>query len=183
MNGSNEMLESDIKTNSHRASLIRVSALIIWDEAPMANKAVMECVDNILRRIMAKNTPFGGKVILLSGDFRQTCPVIPQGRQEDIVEASIRSSYLWPAFKIYKLTIPIRQAEDDELRRYLDKIGEESLKTIPIDYLKTCYLASDLMDFVFPQEILDNPLKCVTRSILCPTNRQVDSYTKSCFNV
>ena len=38
----------------------------------MANKAVLECVDAILRKIMGNDLPFGGKVILLSGDFRQT---------------------------------------------------------------------------------------------------------------
>lgn len=55
----------------------------------MANKAVLECVDNVLRQIMVSDLPFGGKVVLLSGDFCQTCPVIPNGWREDIVEASI----------------------------------------------------------------------------------------------
>ena len=63
------MLESDIKMRSQRANFIRHASLIIWDEAPMANKAVLECVDGILRKIMAVDIPFGGKVILLSGDF------------------------------------------------------------------------------------------------------------------
>ena len=172
------MLESDIKPHSQRAGLIHIASLIIWDEAPMANKAVLECVDNILQKIMKTNEPFGGKVVLLSGDFRQTCPVIPNGSREDIVDASIRSSYLWPTFQIYRLTIPIRQAEDEELRLYLDKIGEDALQKVPIEYLRTCYSTLDLIDFVFPQDILADPFRCVSRSILCPTNRQVDLYNK-----
>ena len=170
------MLESDIKPQSQRANFIRKASLIIWDEAPMANKAVLECVDNVLRQIMGVNVPFGGKVMLLSGDFRQTCPVIPNGSREDIIEASIRSSYLWRAFQVYKFNIPIRQAGDDELRMYLDSVGEEGLDTVPIQFLSTCHSTSALIDFVFPQEIIDNPLMCISRSILCPTNRQVELY-------
>jgi PIF1-like helicase len=28
---------------------------------------------------MKKDLPFGGKVLILLGDFHQTCPVIPRG--------------------------------------------------------------------------------------------------------
>ena len=51
----NELLESEIKVPSQRANLIRLASLIVWDEAPMANKAVLESVDNILRKIMQKD--------------------------------------------------------------------------------------------------------------------------------
>ena len=170
------MLESDIKINSQRANLIRSAALIVWDEAPMANKAVLECVDAVLRKIMQNDAPFGGKVILLSGDFRQTCPVIPHGQREDVIEASIRSSYLWSDFDIYKLTIPMRQAEDEELQQYLDEIGAGASENVPIAYMESCCLSTDLINFVYPPDILGDPLKCVKRSILCPTNRQVDFY-------
>ena len=145
----------------------------------MANKAVLECVDNTLRKIMGVDIPFGGKVILLSGDFRQTCPVIPRGERKDIIEASIRSSYLWYEFKIYKFTVPIRQAEDNELRAYLDTIGEDGLASVPIQYLGVCHSMSNLIDFVYPLDIIDRPLMCVSRSILCPTNRQVELYNSA----
>ena len=179
------MLESEIKANSQRAHLIRLASLIIWDEAPMANKAVLECVDSILSKTMQNDSPFGGKVILLSGDFRQTCPVIPHGQREDIIEASIRSSYLWPAFTIYKFTIPIRQAEDEQLQIYLDNVGAGLSEKVPVALLETCYTSQDLIDFVYPSNILANPLKCVMRSILCPTNRQVEYYNNEmlkCFD-
>ena len=159
------MLESDIKTNSQRAALIQLATLIIWDEAPMANKAVLECVDAVVRKIMGNDLPFGGKVVILSGDFRQTCPVIPRGQREDIVEASIRSSYIWPVFSIYRLTVPIRQAEDTEFQRYLDVVGAGISETVPVAYLETCYTHTGLTNFVFPPDILCDPLKCVTRSI------------------
>ncbi|CAN1726034.1 ATP-dependent DNA helicase PIF1 [Linum perenne] len=39
--------------------------------------------------------PFGGKIVILGGDFRQTLPVITHGRREDSLGASLTRSYLW----------------------------------------------------------------------------------------
>ncbi|XP_057730177.1 uncharacterized protein LOC130945484 [Arachis stenosperma] len=42
-----------------------------------------------------KDLPFGGKVVVLGGDFRQVLRVIPKGSRAKIVMASINSSVLW----------------------------------------------------------------------------------------
>jgi hypothetical protein len=84
-----ERLESPIQPNHPRADLIRNAALIVWDEAPTANKAVFACVDEVCRKVMQCDQPFGGKVILVLGDFRQTCPVIRRGSKSQIIDASI----------------------------------------------------------------------------------------------
>jgi len=38
---------------------------------------------------------FGGKTVVLGGDFRQILPIVPKGGQEDIVSASLLQSHLW----------------------------------------------------------------------------------------
>uniref|UniRef100_A0A0L8HYI2 ATP-dependent DNA helicase n=1 Tax=Octopus bimaculoides TaxID=37653 RepID=A0A0L8HYI2_OCTBM len=38
---------------------------------------------------------FGGKVLLLGGDFRQTAPIIPGGSNAAVIESSIKQSPLW----------------------------------------------------------------------------------------
>ncbi|MCI09934.1 ATP-dependent DNA helicase PIF1, partial [Trifolium medium] len=69
-----------IGSNEPLAHLIRRAKLIIWDEAPMMHKHCFEAVDRTLRDIMnEKRYPFGGKVVVLGGDFRQILPVIPKG--------------------------------------------------------------------------------------------------------
>lgn len=82
------------------AELIVQADLLIWDEAPLNHKHVFEAVDRSFRDIMRQedknnlNKPFGGKTVLLGGDFRQILPVLPGKGRADIVLASINSSYL-----------------------------------------------------------------------------------------
>ena len=77
--------------------MIRQTSLIIWDEAPMSHRWVLETVDHTLRDICdQKNMPFGGKLIVLGGDFRQILPVVTKESRADIVTASLSRSHFWP---------------------------------------------------------------------------------------
>jgi len=55
------------------AAIIQACDLIIWDEVPMQHKHVLACVDRELRDLCDNDKPFGGKVVVFSGDFRQVC--------------------------------------------------------------------------------------------------------------
>jgi len=95
---------SGLKVNSKGASIIRSAKLIIWDEAPMANKHSLMCINRLLKDIMGNDVPFGGKIIILGGDFRQVLPVVPHVSRAATVQNSIKFSPLWSLFKIFKLT-------------------------------------------------------------------------------
>ncbi|XP_075112513.1 uncharacterized protein LOC142182255 [Nicotiana tabacum] len=69
---------TNMSKQSDGAKLIRKSKLIIWDEAPMANHQMIETVDRSFRDIMDINEPFGGKVMVFGGDFRQVLPIVPK---------------------------------------------------------------------------------------------------------
>ncbi|GKB98083.1 ATP-dependent DNA helicase PIF1-like protein [Tanacetum coccineum] len=90
-----------IAADSELADLIRKSKLIIWDEALMINRHCYEAFDRTLKdicrsdRSTASKQVFGGKVVLFGGDFRQILPVIPNSSRQDVVHATINSSYLW----------------------------------------------------------------------------------------
>ncbi|KAI6155535.1 PIF1-like helicase-domain-containing protein [Pisolithus tinctorius] len=107
VNEKNEMLISSIQLGIPCTDLIKTASLIIWDEAPMANCAVLSCIDDVCRQIMAHDAPFGGKVVVLLSDFQQTCPVIPGGSQAQIMDASIHSAPQWDHVTVLRLTIPI----------------------------------------------------------------------------
>ena len=144
----------------------------------MANKAAVECVDSLLRRIMNRDAPFGGKVFVTLGDFRQTCPVIRRGGRTEVVSASIRSSYLWPHLRIYNLSLPIRQQTDPEFAAAIDAIGDGAGPSVQIPFVRQACAPEQLIDFVFPSTVLNNPIECHSRSILAPLNYQIDDYNR-----
>ena len=43
----------------------------------MCHRYSIEALDKILQDIMHNGNPFGGKVIVFGGDFRQILPVVP----------------------------------------------------------------------------------------------------------
>lgn len=51
---------------------------------------------------------FGGKTVLLGGDFRQVLPVVEGGSRLDTIDASITNSYIWKHVKVVRLTINMR---------------------------------------------------------------------------
>ena len=142
----------------------------------MANQAVLACIEEILQLSMNSETPFGSKVIILLGDFRQTCPVIPGGSRAQVVDTSIRSSALWNLITIHRLSIPIHNAQDPDFANFVDSIGDGAGPNIQLNMLKNCSSMEDLVQFAFPDQILNYPEMCFGRAILAPTNAQINDY-------
>ncbi|GJT56683.1 ATP-dependent DNA helicase PIF1-like protein [Tanacetum coccineum] len=106
-----------IAADNDLANLIRKANLIIWDEAPMINRHCYEAFDRALRDIcrtdpfVASDKVFGGKVVLFGGDFRQILLVINNGGRQDVVNATINSSYLWKKCTVLRLTVTEKLVE------------------------------------------------------------------------
>lgn len=50
----------------------------------------LTAVDKFLRDLMKAQKPFGEKVILFAGDFRQNLPVMPHGQKITIIESTVK---------------------------------------------------------------------------------------------
>ncbi|XP_071581098.1 uncharacterized protein, partial [Temnothorax nylanderi] len=66
---------SSIKIQSKEAQYLKKIDIFIWDEAPMAPRYALDIIDRTLRDIMSNDLPFGGKIVILGGDFRQLLPI------------------------------------------------------------------------------------------------------------
>src|SRR6201996_7208468 len=111
-----------IGKNSDLAKLIRVTDLVIWDEAPMQNRHVHEAVDRTFRDILrCNNKPFGGLSVVFGGDFKQILPVIVKGSRAEIVGACLQRSRLWQDIKFLKLTSNMRLNTDVQAERDFSK--------------------------------------------------------------
>ncbi|XP_025692828.1 uncharacterized protein [Arachis hypogaea] len=197
-----EFSTCNIKQGSPLAELIIIAKLIIWDEAPMMSKFCFEALDKTLKDLMRfkddhnQHLPFGGKTIVFGGDFRQILPVIPKGTRQDIVNASLNSSYLWQHCEVLKLTVNMRlqsMTTDDEvegLKQFAEWIlqvgngisdrscdGCNSIN-IPPEFLITNY--SDpikaIVEAIYSDYIADmsNESNLKGRAILAPTVNAVD---------
>ena len=60
--------------------------LIIWDECKMAHKKSFEALEQSLRDLRGNSKPFGRKLILLAGHFRQTLPIILRSTPADEIK-------------------------------------------------------------------------------------------------
>ena len=125
---------------------------------------------------MQSTLPFGGKVIVLLGDFRQTCPVVHKGTKMDVINASISQSPIWSAFNIHRLTDPIQNAEDIPFSTFVDAIGDGAGPRISFQGLRHAQSRSELTYFIFPDDVISNLALCLKRNILAPRNSQVDAY-------
>jgi len=135
------------------AELVRKVDIIIWDEAPMMHRRAFEAVDRTLRDLMqlddAQETEkiFGGKTVVLGGDFRQILPVVPKGGREDIVSASLPRSHLWQHVTILRLHINMRvmatnSEEQQKFTKWALNVGDGNLppiaeeKGVDLDWIK-----------------------------------------------
>ena len=76
---------------------------------------------------------FGGKVMLLGGDFRQILPVVLHGGKEEILAASIVNSYLWKHVKVKHLTRNMRLKnglDEKKFEEYFLDIGDGKVPLI-----------------------------------------------------
>ncbi|XP_028804724.1 uncharacterized protein LOC114759678 [Neltuma alba] len=151
-----EVSMCNITQNSSLGNLIKATKLIIWDEAPMVRRYCVEAVDRTFRDIMKCDKPFGGKCVVMGGDFRQILPVVPKGGRADVVDSSINSSELWNHCKLFNLTknmrlstteCPIQQTKIHQFSKWLLDVGEGKLG-LPHD---------GITDITIPEEIL---IKC-----------------------
>ncbi|KAK4395913.1 hypothetical protein Sango_1745600 [Sesamum angolense] len=109
-------LDSSSRCNFSKQSevcqLLDRATAILWDDAPIADKKAIETVDRTLREMFGVDFQFGGKIMILGGDFRPVVLVVVGGTRSQAVKASIVESYLWSNIKILHLADNIRANND-----------------------------------------------------------------------
>lgn len=202
-----------INRGTTHAEWIKQASLIIWDEAPMMSKHIFKAVDRTLRDIMEEpRYPFGGKVFVLGGDFRQCLPVIPNGSQAQVVSMCLNKIDCWEQFTILRLHTNMRveffrnrgdveQARNlQEWTEYLLRVGNGEEPQYPMDHPlypgwinAPSHLASPFNTEVeFIRSIYEDYKDMATMeekeeylrstAILCPTNAKADKINDTLIN-
>lgn len=82
----NDTTTCGLKVNSKAALAIREKKIIIWDEISMADIHAFNAIDRFLQDLCENNELFGGKIVIVSGDFRQILPIVPRAKRAEVVK-------------------------------------------------------------------------------------------------
>lgn len=173
---------ANMRAQTREAEELKGVDLIIWDEISMVPKWALMAVDDLLRDLMNSTLPFGGKTLIVGGDFRQIVPVVTgDSNRHTVFNICVKRCHLWPLFECLKLTENVR-CKDPEFQRYLLSIGngtegpkeaedDNGTKTFPVpsDLYEPSGL-NRLIDFVFDPATLRDTNKLASSAILAPTN-------------
>nr|XP_043618603.1 ATP-dependent DNA helicase PIF1-like [Erigeron canadensis] len=151
----------NISKQSGTAQPLLKAKLIIWDEVSMAKRQAVEALDRTMQDIIGVRQPFGGKIMVLGGDFRQVLPVVKKGTRAQIVDSSLRMSPLWSGIKKMRLTVNMRARTDPWFSDFLLKVGDGDEEVIngnfiripddmTIPYTNGAKPKEDLISAIFP---------------------------------
>jgi ATP-dependent DNA helicase PIF1 len=131
--------------------------------------------------------PFGGKVMVFGGDFRQVLPVVTRGTRAQVTDATLQRSYLWDKIRKIRLSRNMRAQSDPWFSEYLLRIGNGTEETIGDDYVRllddivigytdTEVAVNKLIQDVFPslEEHATSAAYMSSRAILSTKNEHVD---------
>ena len=179
--------------------LIHRSDVIIWDECTMSSKHIVNAVDRCLQDIMCNKLPFGGKLVIFGGDFRQTLCVVEGGNQPKVINESIINSGVWRHVETSNLTENVRiklkatPQNEERLRwwnNYLLAIGEgrnyapdevqqqfqkQDVVELPEQLISESKTPQELVQEIYPDlETNTDPEALAKTAILTPKNKDVD---------
>ncbi|KAL0355840.1 UNVERIFIED_CONTAM: hypothetical protein Sradi_4030900 [Sesamum radiatum] len=177
------------------STLIERASAIIWDEAPMTNRKAFETVDRTFRDILGVDLPFGSKLMILGGDFRQVLPVVIGGTKSQIINASIVQSPLWSNVKLLHLSENMRAQNDEVFSDFLLHIGNGDEPTIECDMIRIPdsmaipwegeHSIEQLINFVFPELSFHayDPEYIANRALLTPLNNDVNKLNEEVLTI
>jgi hypothetical protein len=198
----------NMSRGTNLAELVDKATLILWDEAPMTHRRCFEAVDRSMRDILSVNDaskkllPFGGKTIVLGGDFRQVLPVVEGASRTETLNSALISSPLWNHITVLKLEQNMRlsnpslsTAEKAELALFADWVLSVGNGTVPmktregesvpswlslppdIALLPTSDYISSIIDAIYESfgDKYSDVSYLAQRAIVCPTNKVADS--------
>ncbi|KAK0603421.1 hypothetical protein LWI29_004761 [Acer saccharum] len=105
---------------------------------------------------------FGGKTVLLGGDFWQTLPVVPKGSREDVGGASINMSPIWDHCHVFVLKQNMRIKDSSSFREWVLAIIDGKLPTSRLEEEEESSWIKIPYDLLIPPG--ENPIQNIVAS-------------------
>ena len=118
----------DLQKKPAKLARLLQCEIICLDEIGMFNSESITILDKVLQMITKRDVPFGGKLLICSGDSLQLPPI--SGHSLWL------SCYMLTCFKIYELKEYVRSADDNNLRRAISLVRNPIMTEEDIEELK-----------------------------------------------
>lgn len=166
-----------IKGHEAKADRLRAAKVIIIDEVTMVNKDIFLYIDRTLRSLYngpEKDLPFAGKVICISGDWKQRLPIVRGEKRPAVVAATLKRCDLYHMFETLPLTHNMRvDASEIEFMNWCRATGNgtnyvepgsELTKVLDEMLLSTI---NEMYDFAFPPDLFTDPISSMPYYSFC----------------
>jgi ATP-dependent DNA helicase PIF1 len=108
-------------------NLLRSAQVILYDECSMVHEDVADTLERSLRDLMHDPRPFGGKVVIFMGDFKQLLPVVRYGRGH---EHTMQRCSWWRGVIFLKFTMNWRAIRNPDFAAMLESIGSGDIADV-----------------------------------------------------
>ncbi|KAJ1693995.1 hypothetical protein LUZ63_010693 [Rhynchospora breviuscula] len=102
----------------------------------MSKRQVVKALDRTLQDVTDSRHPFGEKIVVFGGNFRQVLPVVRRGTKAQIVDATLPMSPLCTYIKKRKLTRNMRASSDPWFTQFLLNVGDGTESSIGNDFIR-----------------------------------------------
>ncbi|XP_031627790.1 ATP-dependent DNA helicase PIF1-like [Contarinia nasturtii] len=99
---------------------IKNASILLWDQAAFCSKYIFEEVDRFLRAMMDSNQLFGGKVVVMCGDFNECLPIVKHAKSKSSESHSLLFSELYKQMHKFILHENFRFKQQTDYRFCLD---------------------------------------------------------------
>jgi len=192
------------RNTNARIEFLRAARVFIWDEISMLNRHVFEAVEVLLRKIMNNNLPWGGKMIVTLGDWRQCSPVCEENAARTLsidyqffaqssYAISVLSSPLWRAFSVERLTCNVRARTAPLFHESLMRVGNGEISEIYLADLSVLFpdvkvvtTLESALEWLYENNDIPSkydPINSAKRSFIAPLNSEVRAATETVNNV
>ena len=123
----------NLSTTSDLADELRTATVIVWDEISMTISYALDAVDTFFQDLMGNNLPFGGKIFVATGDFRQILPVVKGGSKFDLLNVIAKKAKVWPLLQKRSLRTNVRLTDPNDVAfaQFLLNVGEGLVNDFP----------------------------------------------------
>ena len=132
---------------------MRQHEVVIWDEMSMIHHEVADCVDFSFQDLHSNCAPFGGKVVVFVGDFKQLPPVIKNGKGE---YATLRKCSWWSQARKVQFTKNFRALNNETFINELEDVGNGGVAEVTVPAPSLCDSKDVMIQRVFNGDVLNS---------------------------